>query len=344
MVVMTDLTPDCNLLGKPAFVEIKDVILHNQRIGKILIRKNTSSKFLYWIMLSPTYLIQIKDKATGSTVRHTSNSSIYSTKIPLPPTIEEQATIATVLNDTDTLIEHLEKLIAKKRAIKQGTMQQLLTGKKRLPGFSGEWSTKCLRDISFMKGRIGWQGLKQTEFTVNADEPYLITGMNFKDGKIRWDEVYHVSNERYEIAKEIQLKPNDILMTKDGTIGKLLFVDIIPFPGKATLNSHLLVFRPIRDSYDPKFLYYQLASKAFKDYIELSKSGSTFFGISQESVGSYPVFLPSTKSEQTAIATILSDMDAEIENLEQKRDKYIMLKQGMMQQLLTGRIRIYANN
>ena len=219
-------------------------------------------------------------------------------------------------------------------------MQQLLTGKTRLPGFSGEWSTKYLRDISFMKGRIGWQGLKQSEFTMNADEPYLITGMNFKNGKIRWDEVYHVSNERYEIAKDIQLESNDILMTKDGTIGKLLFVDIIPFPGNATLNSHLLVFRPIRDSYDPKFLYYQLTSKAFKDYIELSKSGSTFFGISQESVGNYPVFLPPTKSEQTVIANILSDMDAEIAALEQKRDKTRALKQGMMQELLTGKTRL----
>src|SRR5947209_973160 len=185
-------------------------------------------------------------------------NDLHEIGVSLPP-LPEQRAIATALSDVDALITSMDKLIAKKRDIKQATMQQLLTDKTRLPGFSGEWSIKYLRDISFMKGRIGWQGLKQSEFTVNADEPYLITGMNFKDGKIRWDEVYHVSNERYEIAKDIQLKSNDILMTKDGTIGKLLFVDIIPFPGKATLNSHLLVFRPIRDSYDPKFLYYHLA-------------------------------------------------------------------------------------
>ncbi len=268
------------------------------------------------------------------------NSTEYA-QLPIPlPSLPEQQAIATALSDVDALITSLDRLIAKKRNIKQATMQQLLTGKKRLPGFSDEWSTKYLRDISFMKGRIGWQGLKQSEFTMNADEPYLITGMNFKNGKIRWDEVYHVSNERYDIAKDIQLESNDILMTKDGTMGKLLFVDIIPFPGKATLNSHLLVFRPIRDSYDPKFLYYQLASKAFKDYIELSKSGSTFFGVSQESVGNYPVFLPPTKSEQTLIATILSDMDAEIVALEEKRDKMRALKQGMMQELLTGKTRV----
>src|SRR5690606_15230252 len=71
-----------------------------------------------------------------------------------------------------------------------------------------DWEIEVFSDVSFMKGRIGWQGLKQTEFTNNDNEPFLITGMNFKEGKIRWDEVYHVSEDRYEIAKEIQLRPN----------------------------------------------------------------------------------------------------------------------------------------
>ena len=83
-----------------------------------------------------------------------------------------------------------------------------------------------------MKGRIGWQGLKQSEFTTEG--PYLITGMNFKDGKIRWDEVYHITEARYDEAPEIQLKAGDVLMTKDGTIGKLLYVDTLP--DKASLN------------------------------------------------------------------------------------------------------------
>jgi len=196
-----------------------------------------------------------------------------------------------------------------------------------------DWVVKSFKEISFMKGRIGWQGLNQTEFTTNSDEPFLITGMNFKDGVIRWDEVYHVSIKRYEIAKEIQLKADDILMTKDGTIGKLLYVDKIPNPGMATLNSHLLVFRPIRNSYIPRFLYYQLLSKFFFNFIELNKSGSTFFGISQQAVGTYNVFLPSIK-EQTAIATALYDVDKLISKLEMLIEKKRAIKQGAMQQLL----------
>ena len=196
-----------------------------------------------------------------------------------------------------------------------------------------DWDEKPFNKVSFIKGRIGWQGLTKAEFTANADEPFLITGMNFKEGAIRWEEVYHVSHSRYEIAKEIQLRVNDILMTKDGTIGKLLFVDKIPFPGKATLNSHLLVYRPLHNSYVPKFLYYQLSSKYFRDYIELSKSGSTFFGLSQAMIEKYGVVLPST-TEQTAIANALSDTDELIQSLEKLIIKKRNIKQGAMQELL----------
>ncbi len=252
-------------------------------------------------------------------------------QIPLP-TLAEQRAIAAALSDADALIESLDQLIAKKRQVKQGAMQELLRPK--------ETDRICLlEEVSSLKGRIGWQGLKQTEFTTNEDEPFLITGMNFKDGAIRWNEVYHVSEERYEIAKDIQLRTGDVLMTKDGTIGKVLYIDEIPPPGKASLNSHLLLFRPLRESYHPKYLYYQLSSRRFTDFIELSKSGTTFFGISQASVGKYPVLLPPIE-EQTAIAAILSDMDAEIAALEARLVKAQQVKQGMMQMLLTGKIRL----
>lgn len=196
-----------------------------------------------------------------------------------------------------------------------------------------DWNLVCLKEVSSLKGRIGWQGLKQDEFTMNSNQPFLITGMNFKDGEIRWDEVYHVPFDRYELAKEIQLRESDVLMTKDGTIGKLLYVSKIPSPGLATLNSHLLLFRPLKKSYFPKYLYYNLHSKYFKKFIEENKSGTTFFGISQESVGNYLLSLPSFK-EQTAIANALSDTDTWINSLEKLLTKKRQIKQGAMQELL----------
>jgi type I restriction enzyme S subunit len=260
------------------------------------------------------------------------NKQKCSTILVALPTKAEQEAIAGALSDADALIESLEQLIAKKRHLKQGTMQELLQPKPTD-------KVQLLRDVSTLKGRIGWQGLKQTEFTSNEDEPFLITGMNFKDGAIRWNEVYHISEDRYEIAKDIQLRKGDVLMTKDGTIGKVLYIDTIPSPGKASLNSHLLLFRPIRESYNSKYLYYQLSSQRFKDFIELSKSGTTFFGISQAAVGIYPVLLPPME-DQVQIATILSDMDTEIAALESQLAKTHSLKQGMMHNLLTGKIRL----
>ena len=133
LVVMTDLTPDCKLLGKPAFVDSEEKILHNQRIGKIrLLSDNFDKQFLYFTLLSSPYLKKIKDQATGSTVRHTSNKSIYSVSLPIPKQLEEQRAIANVLCDMDTELAALEQRRDKTSALKQGMMQELLTGRTRL--------------------------------------------------------------------------------------------------------------------------------------------------------------------------------------------------------------------
>lgn len=295
-------------------------------------RERVDSRFLLYVLMSASVRKNLLKKIGGSTVGHAKVDDIRCLQIPVPPTKTEQEAIAEALSDADAAIEEVEQLIAKKQLVKQGVMQRLLQPKR-----SDE--VRLLRDVSSLKGRIGWQGLKQTEFTTNENEPFLITGMNFKDGAIRWGEVYHVSEARYQMAPEIQLRPRDVLMTKDGTIGKVLYIDTIPYPGKASLNSHLLLYRPIRESYYPKYLYYQLGSRRFQDFVELNKSGTTFFGLSQAAVGAYPVLLPPMDA-QIRIATFLSDMDAEIEVLEAKLVKTREMKQGMMQDLLTGRIRL----
>src|ERR1700730_12614471 len=99
------------------------------------------------------------------------------------------------------------------------------------------WNFERLKFNSYVKGRIGWQNLRSDEFT--DDGPYLVTGMHIRDGTVNWDDCYHITEERYTIAPEIQLKEWDVLITKDGSIGKLAYIDSLP--GKASLNSHLLV-------------------------------------------------------------------------------------------------------
>lgn len=133
LVVMTDLTPNCNLLGKPAFIDSEETILHNQRIGKInLLSEIVDKHFLYFLLLSTPYLEQIKEQATGSTVRHTSNQSIYAVSLAIPNKVEEQRAIATVLSDMDTEISTIEARRTKTQFIKQSMMQELLTNRTRL--------------------------------------------------------------------------------------------------------------------------------------------------------------------------------------------------------------------
>jgi type I restriction enzyme S subunit len=132
LIVMTDLTPDCNLLGKPAFLISPETVLHNQRIGKVVQHSNASiPEYLYLLLLSRPYLDRIKDTATGSTVRHTSVNSIYCVSVHLPA-LSEQTAIAAVLSEMDSEISALEQKLSKTRAIKQGMVQELLTGRIRL--------------------------------------------------------------------------------------------------------------------------------------------------------------------------------------------------------------------
>ena len=190
---------------------------------------------------------------------------------------------------------------------------------------------------STLKARIGWHGLTTAEY-LSTGEYYLVTGTDFTDGQINWSTCCFVSSERYSQDRNIQLQANDILLTKDGTIGKVGFIDKLP--GPATLNSGVFVIRPKGEAYDPRFFYYILTSRIFDDFLSKLQAGSTISHLYQKDFVNFSFFAPPTVTEQTAIAGVLSDMDAEIAALERRRDKTRALKQGVMQDLLTGRTRL----
>lgn len=232
--------------------------------------------------------------------------------LPYPP-LEEQTAIATVLFDTDTLIDHLEKLIDKKKAVKQGTMQQLLTGKKRLPGFNGEWENKKLGEIC----KITTGRKDVNEGNPSGFYPFFTCSRN-----------YTFSNS-YSFDKEA------ILVAGNGEVGNLHYY-------KGKFEAYQRTYVLIDFVTDVKYLWYQLDA-FLTDSLGIGKIGSSIPYIKMENLVDFEFHRPTNKEEQTVIATILSDMDKEIEGLEKKRDKYVMIKQGMMQQLLTGKIRLYAN-
>ena len=282
---------------------------------------------------SRKYFISNAKVATMTTI---DQNQIGCCQIPVP-TYDEQKRIAEALSDVDGMISSLEKLIAKKKAVKQGAMQELLTGKNRLPGFTGEWNKINLAKKSKIKARIGWQGLTTNEY-LDSGYSYLVTGTDFVNGKIDWDNCHYVAKDRFDQDKNIQIQNDDILITKDGSLGKTALVKGLDKP--ATLNSGVFVIRPIQESYDPAFVYYILSSFVFKDFLDHLSAGSTILHLYQKDISKFEFLMPPTIGEQAAIASILSDMDNEIEALEHKLEKTRQIKQGMMQQLLTGKIRL----
>ena len=321
--------------------------------GIFVIRANDrkiDQVFLSKIFMSFYFEDFLNRLVAGSTINHLYQKDFVKFCFPLPNS-EEQTAIATALSDVDSLISALTKKIEKKKAIKQGLMQQLLTGKKRLPGYEKnresvqtewgaipkDWKTLSIGKCCSIKARIGWQGLKKSEY-LSSGEYVLVTGTDFLNGRINWKSCVYVSKKRYEQDANIQIAKHDILITKDGTIGKVAFLDDVPCLG--TLNSGIFVVRSHSEELDQCYLSKIFESFIFDAFLESLVAGSTINHLYQKDFVHFNFPVPPTISEQTAIANILSDCDSEIAALEEKRDKYKEIKQGMMQQLLTGKIRL----
>lgn len=194
-----------------------------------------------------------------------------------------------------------------------------------------DWEVENLLQNFTLKARIGWQGLTTAEY-LQTGEYVLVTGTDFKNGYIDWDNCVYVERSRFIQDKNIQLDIGDVLVTKDGTIGKVAYVDKLPNP--TTLNSGVFVVRPKNASIDNRYFYYLLMSSYFDVFLAKITAGSTITHLYQKDFVTFNFVLPPTKAEQTAIATALSDADALISSIEKLIAKKRMIKQGAMQQLL----------
>ena len=338
-------------LGKSALIK-SDIGPATINPSLVLINKiKCNNLYLIYNMQSSSvtdYILQINSQTSIPMI---SQKQIEGIKIAIAKLDSEQTAIATALSDVDSLISALTKKIEKKKAIKQGLKQQLLTGKKRLPGYEKnresvqtewgtipkDWKTLSIGKCCSIKARIGWQGLKKSEYQ-SSGEYVLVTGTDFLNGRIDWKSCVYVSKKRYEQDSNIQIVKHDILITKDGTIGKVAFLDDVPCLG--TLNSGIFVVRSHSEELDQSYLSKIFKSFIFDAFLESLVAGSTINHLYQKDFVHFNFPVPPTISEQTAIANILSDCDSEIAALEEKRDKYKEIKQGMMQQLLTGKIRL----
>lgn len=321
--------------GRPYILGI-DGAIHDGWLVLQEYKEHFDIDFLYYYLSSDIVINQYKSMAAGSSVLNL-NKDLVSRVEVIEPDIIEQKKIATSLSDIDQLITSLSGLIKKKQQIRIAALEDLITGKRKLEGMESKWECINLGENSLLKARIGWQGLTTSEY-LESGFAYLVTGTDFKKGTINWKNIHFVEKYRYDQDRNIQLRNDDLLLTKDGTIGKVALVKKLNKP--ATLNSGVFVIRPKNNGFLTEYVYYVLTSSIFKKFLNKLAAGSTISHLYQKDLTNFEFFLPSSLKEQKAIATILSDMDEEILKLEEKIKKYKKIKQSMMEQLLTGKIRL----
>lgn len=178
--------------------------------------------------------------------------------------------------------------------------------------YPSRWNLTQVKYEAYVKARVGWHGLKSDDFT--DEGPYLVTGSDFKSTNISWSDCYHCDLKRYEQDPYIQLKNGDLLITKDGTIGKVALVQQLAINEKATLNSGVFVVRPLESNFLSGFYFWLLQSRVFTDFVDYNKTGSTIVHLYQDTFVNFSYASPKFK-EQTQIAAFLDHETAKIDKL-----------------------------
>ena len=329
VMVKSDL-PNGKALAKAFIADQDDLYAVNQSLC-VLTPYQDSSEFLFYALNRNPYFLKFNN---GVTQTHLLNPVFKKCKIIAPTKVAEQQAIAAALSDADALIESLEQLLAKKRQIKQGAMQELLTGKRRLPGFSGGWCEVILSNflLSSPDYGINAPGVPDT----GAFPRYLRITDITDDGRFSppvQTAVNHPESSRYILSKD------EIVFARTGaSVGKsYLYKDA---DGELVFAGFLIRARIDPSKLSPEYLAAYTHTADYWNWVRLMSMRSGQPGINGQEYASMSFRIPPTLPEQAAIASVLSDMDAELEVLEAKLDKARQVKQGMMQQLLTGKVRL----
>ncbi|MFZ4658261.1 MAG: restriction endonuclease subunit S [Caldilineaceae bacterium] len=312
--VLFNRTNTIELVGKTAIYQgERPAIFAGYLIRANVDRTLLDPVFLNYVLnaeFSRKYSSKVLSVAVGQA--NINGQKLKTYPIPLPPTLAEQQAIAEALSDVDGMISALDALIAKKRAIKQGAMQELLTGQRRLPGFAGEWETTTVEQIAEVT-----TGDKDTQNKVD-------------DGMYP----FFVRSQVVERINSFSFDGEAVLTAGDGVgVGKVFHY----INGKFDFHQRVYRISNFRD-YDGRFFFWYFSSYFFREATRYNAKNSVD-SVRREMITGMRIPLPSL-AEQTAIAQILADMDDAIAALVQKRAKTVALKQGMMQALLTGQVRL----
>lgn len=318
-----------DLIGKSALIDERAI---GMTFGAFMgLFRSEHGELLHHVFQSGIFKKQINEHL-GATINQITNKSLNSFKVPLPPTKDERTKIANALSDVDALLGSLDQVIAKKRCLKQATMQQLLTGETRLPGFAGEWELNNLGDIADI---------------VSGGTPRT-TIPSYWNGGIKWCTPTDITRYSGKYITETDRTISDAGLSSSGA--SLLPIGTLLLCSRATIGEVKIASAPMCTNQGFKslvchtrisneFIYYKLLT--MKPQMVERAFGSTFLEISTRNVAALTVVIPAHE-EQIAIANVLSDIDAELSELEALRDKTRNIKQAMMQELLTGKTRLIA--
>ena len=310
-------------------------------------------KYIYYFLLSDSYQKQIETKWSYGTQQNIGMRNIEKLFVCIPP-LSEQKEIADYLDakcaKIDDFIAKQKTVIEKLKEYKQSVITEAVTkglnpaapmktsGVEWIGDFPEKWNVFRIKNVAFLKGRIGWQGLKSDEY--QEDGPFLVTGKDFKNGKIDWMSCVHITEERFDEAPEIHIRENDLLITKDGTVGKVAIAKNCPL--KVSLNSGVLLIRSKNNSvFDQKFLYYVLCSNIFWMWFLSTLNGnSTIIHLYQEDFSNFSFSLPPL-SEQKEIADYLDAKCAKIDAFIAKKqtviEKMTEYKKSLIYECVTGK-------
>ncbi|MBD2573943.1 restriction endonuclease subunit S [Arthrospira platensis] len=316
--ILISITADIGIIGyinssvpQPAYI--------NQHISLVRFDlKNIVSKYIAYFLVCEKVQRFFRGSTDQGAKAGINLDKIRSLQLAIPP-LPEQKAIASVLSDVDELISSLDKLIAKKRHIKTATMQQLLTGKTRLPGFGGEWETKSL------------------EYLTECLDNLRIPLNEVQRARMKGNYPYCGANGILDYVNEYIIDDDIILLAEDGGYFDEHTTRPIAYrmKGKCWVNNHVHILKA-KPGYHQDFLFYCLVHKNVLPFL----ASGTRAKLNKSEMNKIEINLPKNSEEQKAIASVLSDMDKEIAALEKRRAKTQAIKQGMMQELLTGRTRL----
>ena len=271
----------------------------------------------------------------GSTIKRLYNDNILNTAITLP-SVEEQQKIGAYFENLDNLITLHQRKYDKLTNVKKSMLGKMFpqngsnVPEIRFKGFTEAWEQRKLSEIATMHARIGWQNLRTSEFLDNGDY-MLITGTDFMDGAVNFDTCHYVERERYEQDKHIQIRNGSILITKDGTLGKVAYIQGLTMP--ATLNAGVFNVE-IRDEkeVDNRYLFQYLKAPFLMDYVDKKATGGTIKHLNQNILVDFPVVLPQ-KDEQAKIGEYFLGIDNLITLHQRELEKLKNLKKACLEKM-----------